>query len=174
MSDMHDLRKKLIALAALLVVFGIVGAISWMTAKAPTISPRPEQGLGEAIRTGTAEPPPFTDATRQKLEKSHGFQALVSYTDTGFEPLKVTIKKGNTVRFSDNSSRDLWVAAQGDLPGSLYPSQGSGCGSSAFDSCGPFKPQDFWEFTFAEPGSWKFVNNLDKTRTGTVIVVEVR
>lgn len=41
---------------------------------------------------------------------SKGFQYLVSYTDTGFEPKDFTINKGETVRFGNNSSHDMWIS----------------------------------------------------------------
>ena len=167
---MGDIRQKLILLAFLLVLAGVISFLSSMS-----ILPSPFKMFlhpthSDLIRSGTIPPPPMTPATREKLEKSHGFQALVSYTDEGFEPREVTIKKGQTIRFTNNSSRDLWVAASADTSDSLYPAVVNGCGSSAFDSCGPIAPQDFWEFTFDSAGAWTFVNNLDKAKSGVAHV----
>lgn len=123
--------------------------------------------LGDAIRTGSAPVPFFSTSTRDRLAASHGFQALASYTDQGFEPVQISIKKGETVRFTNNSSHDMWAAASGSP---LYPSLVNGCGSSELDSCGPIASQDFWEFTFDTAGTWEVVDNLNKSRTVTVVV----
>ena len=81
---------------------------------------------------------------------------------------KLKIKKGDTVRFTNNSTGDLWIAAVGPDP--LYPAVQNGCGSSALDSCRTLAPGEYWEFTFAEKGDWHFVNNVDKSKTGVVHV----
>ena len=118
--------------------------------------------------------PPLTPMMKAVLEKSKGFQALVSYTDRGFEPNSVTINKGEAIRFTNNSSQDLlWVAsvATGTISGSIYPSGKEPCGQSAFDSCATLKPHEFWEFTFDVVGTWSYTDNLHKDRTGTVRVM---
>jgi len=82
----------------------------------------------------------------------------------------VTITKGQTVRFTNNSSHLLWIASIGDAQRPLYPKVQNGCGSSRLDSCIPIASQDFWEFSFTQEGTWRYAGNLDKTRTGTVVV----
>lgn len=118
---------------------------------------------------GTASqiPPPSAEVVAQ-LKASHGFQALVSYTDRGFEPMNLVMKKGDAVRFTNNSSGDLWVAASGSSAHPVYPGTSS-CGTSAFDTCKALKSGEFWEFTFAKAGTWDYANNVDKTRVGTVV-----
>jgi len=114
--------------------------------------------------------PPFTDAVKRQLAASHGFQYLVSYTDRGFEPAALVVKKGETVRFINNSDELLWVAATG-TSGAVYPKGDSApCGQSAFDSCAAIKRGEFWEFTFNDSGTWSYQNNTDTKMTGTVIV----
>ena len=95
------------------------------------------------------------------------FQLLVSYTDQGFEPRTATVKAGDTVRFTNNSTGQLWVAAGGDQ---LYPAVQNGCGSSALDSCQAFGPGYDWEFTFTQPGTWEIQNNLNKSDVATIVV----
>ena len=59
----------------------------------------------------SSAPPPMTALMTEVLEKSTGFQHLVSYTDHGFEPPVLKIKKGEVIRFTNNSARDLWIAS---------------------------------------------------------------
>jgi plastocyanin len=126
----------------------------------------------KAAPAATAAParPPFTPAVQAQLAKSRGFAVLISYTDQGFAPAQATIKKGQAIRFTNNSGQSLWVAAQGTAEHPVYPGQ-SDCGASALDSCTALKSGEFWEFTFDHSGTWTFVNNLDKTQQGAVKVV---
>lgn len=105
--------------------------------------------------------PAMTAVMQQVLEKSNGFQLLVSYTDEGFQPPHATINEGDTVRFTNNSSKRLWVAAAPVHSGAIYPDGPSSCGLTAFDSCVALAPKEFWEFTFDEMGVWGYVNATD-------------
>ena len=167
---LKELRGKLILLAFLFILSGLVSFLSGWRLPVPIFSPaKPAPTLGENIRNGTASIPTYSTSTKEKLAKSHGFQALISYTDQGFEPNEATIKKGDTVRFTNNASRDVWIASQGGEV-QIYPRTKDGCGTSDLDSCLPFSPQDFWEFTFDTAGDWHVVNNLDKAKSGVVHV----
>lgn len=103
-------------------------------------------------------------------QPARGFQALVSYTGEAFEPMHVTIARGDTVRFFNDSLRPLWIAAgsaKGDL---LYPGFSRRCGASSFDSCGVIEPGSYWEFTFKRTGSWTYKNNAVTSATGVINV----
>ena len=118
-------------------------------------------------------PPPQPIATALDMvvaQDPHGFQLLVSYTDRGFEPSLATARAGDTVRFTNNSHEQLWVAAAAGSGAMLYPAVQNGCGSSALDSCKPLKPGEYWEFTFGKTGTWGFQNNLNKADTGAISV----
>jgi plastocyanin len=114
--------------------------------------------------------PSLTPAVQAQLAASHGFQYLVSYTGRGFEPATLTIKKGETVRFTNNSDEDLWVAATG-ASGKVYPAASNNeCGQSAFDSCVSISRGGFWEFTFTRTGTWSYQNNRDTKMTAIITV----
>ncbi|MBI5458076.1 hypothetical protein HY971_05130 [Candidatus Kaiserbacteria bacterium] len=165
---MPPLKSQLAILLTLLFLAGVAVLLSSLHMMPRYIGLNAaSEMLGDSIRIGKAPIPAFSTSTRERLAGSHGFQALVSYTDNGFEPAKLTVKKGETIRFTNNSSRDIWVAASGNP---LYPSVENGCGSSAFDSCAPFAPMDFWEFTFEQKGQWHVVNNLDKEKSALIKV----
>lgn len=120
--------------------------------------------------TQQTAPPPFTPAVQAQLAASHGFQYLVSYTGSGFQPKTLTVKKDETVRFTNNSSENLWVAANGSS-GAVYPAGSTNeCGQSAFDSCMTIGKGEFWEFTFNTAGTWSYKNNQDASRTGVIVV----
>ena len=82
---MEDIRKKLILLVFLLFLVtadSFFANVSLFTFGAPP--PSQPKTLGDQIRAGVAPIPALTPSTKQKLAKSHSFQALVSYTDQGF------------------------------------------------------------------------------------------
>lgn len=102
------------------------------------------------------------------LAKSKGFAALISYTDRGFEPSRVSIKQGEAVRFINNSgSKLLWIASTSTV--GAYPGT-SECGGSSFDTCKTLEKGEFWEFTFDAKGVWHYRNNSETSREGIVEV----
>lgn len=99
------------------------------------------------------------------------FHALVTYTDTGFDPKTVTIKKGETVRFVNQASGGMWVASAVHPTHKVYPEKSaSDCLGSSFDTCRTLNAGEFWEFTFNEPGEWKYHNHVRANDTGTIVV----
>lgn len=159
---MQDLRKPVTMLVFLLGI--VLIAYLWPFFFGFSALQAPQADRGEEFIPG----PPSPEVLIQ-LEKSRGFEVLISYTDEGFEPREATIRRGESVRFTNNSSHDLWVAAAGTTENPSYPGV-SECGGSTFDSCHTLRPRDFWEFTFVEDGTWIFQNNLDKTKAGAVEV----
>lgn len=160
-------RYSLIKLALLLGLLIIISVALVAIPRMSRVQAPVTMELGENIRTGEAPAPEFTADVAARVAASKGFQALASYTDRGFEPVTITIQVGETVRFTNNSSSDLWVAASGEK---LYSRTYSVCGSSDLDSCAGIKPMDFYEFTFTEAGEWEVTNNLDKSKTVRVKV----
>ncbi|MCE9586282.1 hypothetical protein K8R04_03110 [Candidatus Uhrbacteria bacterium] len=160
---MREIRKPLIVLVVLLALCALVYYVS-PRAAAPVVD---DAVLSAAPKGEASAPSPEVLAY---LEHSSGFQYLVSYNGRSFAPAVLTIKKGETVRFINNSSKNMWVAATGSS-GEVYPGSGKDCGQSAFDMCKTLKHGEFWEFTFTEKGSWSYRNNADSTNTGVIIVL---
>lgn len=158
---MSRIQAYIYLLVVIAVIVGLLG-LSFYLAQKPSDIP------GSETEDNTPIPQPaYTEAVQAQLAASNGFQALVSYTNGGFEPAKLSIDKGDTIRFTNNTHKDLWVAAGG---GPLYPSLPDSCGSSALDSCHMLRPGEFWEFMFDVAGSWSYLNSVDKTKQGVVNV----
>jgi plastocyanin len=138
--------------ALLIIVYGV----TVLVLQGHTPAPKPQ-----------APRPAPSAAVLTQLATAPAFQYLVSYTGNGFAPRTVSIKNGETIRFTNNSSADLWIIATGTP---LYPSIQNGCGSSAFDSCQPVSPGGFWELTFNAKGTWKYNNTLKQSDAATVVV----
>ena len=87
------------------------------------------------------------------MEAQHGFQALISYTERGFEPVAAAIHPGDTLRFTNNTGADLHLDV---------------VGTSAVNGTGTIEPRRYLEVTFPKAGHWQY---LDSTGAhGTVVV----
>lgn len=87
----------------------------------------------------------------------------IEYTDNGFSPIEITIKKGQTITFINKSSKLMWVASDDHPTHRLYPE---------FDAKKGFSNQENFTFTFDKIGQWDYHNHLRATDTGSIIVVE--
>lgn len=160
MHDPHFKTKIFIGITAVIVLAIGIFLLDLLQGESEPLSPGP---------IAAVEIPPYTEETAQLLAASTGFQYLVSYTGSGFEPADLRIKKGETVRFTNNSSGSMWIAARGSDTARIYPGAGE-CGQSAFDMCKSVGSGEFWEFTFDKAGEWGFRNFEDTSVGGTITV----
>ena len=103
--------------------------------------------------------------------------AVVTYTDAGYAPATLTVRKGVTVTFENKSSGPMWTASGVHPTHKLYPGSGiEKCGTpeaaGIFDACAGIQPGGSWTFTMNEIGTWKYHNHLNISRTGTFVVGE--
>jgi plastocyanin len=104
-------------------------------------------------------------------------QATVTYTATvGFQPQNVTIKKGGTVSFVNQSGQLMWVASapHPDHDGYDGTTRSEHCapgyaGPAPFDQCAD---GDTFSFTFNKDGSFNYHNHRLDGDYGTITVVE--
>jgi plastocyanin len=161
------LVKLLLWLLGLVIALILVSLIFSLSAsrQLSSVSGQPAQ-MQDGVRVAPSQLP-ATAADTVAVQENEQFQFLVSYTDSGFEPLVTTVEAGDTVRFTNNSTGSMWIAATGTT---LYPLVRNGCGSSALDSCVALAPGQSWQFTFNQKGTWQFYNNLNKANVGTINV----
>ena len=91
----------------------------------------------------------------------------VTYTNSGYLPSTLTVKKGETVTFKNQSSRAMWTASAVHPTHRGYPTTG-GCLGSTFDACAGIQPGNSWSFKFDISGTWKYHNHLSPGDTGTI------
>jgi plastocyanin len=160
---MNSLLKPVLWLIALVV---ILVAISVLPHYLPTAS---LQGAVPRANPHPEIPPLPTAEEMAMLEEGKVIAALVSYTDNGFEPASTTVGVGDTVRFFNSSSNEMWVAATGST-GAVYPPGENDCGQSAFDMCRTVSRPHYWQFTFDTAGTWGYRNNAHVEDRGVVVV----
>ena len=86
----------------------------------------------------------------------------VFLNETGFEPRSLSISLGKTVRFiNHHSSSTMWIISDPHPTHTAYPALNE---KVAVPSGGIF------EFIFNKAGTWKYHNESDPTKTGTIIV----
>lgn len=90
----------------------------------------------------------------------------VAYNDDGyvtaFSPSIATINKGESVLFVNKSKREnMWVASDPYPQATIYPS---------FNQRKEVSVGGSYLFTFNERGKWRYHNQVNPARTGTVIV----
>lgn len=99
--------------------------------------------------------------------------AVITFTDSGFVPSSITIKKGQTVRWANNSGSKVWPASAVHPSHAVYPQKvASDCLGSSFDACRGLSQGESWDFTFDYAGEWKFHDHLNSSWRGSVTVSE--
>ena len=100
---------------------------------------------------------------------------MVVYSDGGYTPGELRIKKGETVTFKNESSQSMWVASAMHPSHTAYPGTDiKDCGNAMmgmmFDACVGTPIGSSWMFQFNEVGSWGYHNHMRATHWGKVIV----
>lgn len=126
---------------------------------------------------GNRQTPASAPQKQPKSEQQQvaGSEVVIAYTDQGYAPASVNVKKGDTVVWKNESAKDMWPASAMHPTHTVYPGSGiQKCNTAEqpniFDACGPIGPGSSWSFKFMEQGSWKFHNHLFPTAFGTVNV----
>ena len=156
------------------VVLAVIGLGWWYYAKAPTTAPADttqtsgtDQGMQDnGVTAGVSGTVTVSTAP---------MSATISYGANGFSPSEVTIKKGGTVTWTNNSGGTMWVASAQHPTHTAYSGTtlAQHCGSaeeaSSFDQC---KNGTTYSFTFNKVGTWGYHNHSNASQFGKVIVVE--
>jgi len=106
----HPTYRYLLWLGILILavlVFFVVRIV--FPAASPAMS---TQATVESLVIPNAPMPADTD----HVAAQKGFQYLVSYTDTGFSPGELSVKKGETVRFTNNASASIRLMMASESP----------------------------------------------------------
>ena len=101
------------------------------------------------------------------------------YTDAGFSPQTITITAGETVLWTNRSSKLMWVASAKHPDHTVYDgtSLAEHCadgalkaGATSFDQCTAVVKGSTYSFVFDKLGTWKYHDHVNATKFGTVIV----
>ena len=178
------MSKTIIAIIVVIVAAGLGGYFIFRNTDQPISSVVPV--TTQQTTEGTAEPTLASEASTAevliepsiaeikvdaeiKTEAKIAEEKTVTYTDSGFSPATLTIKKGETVVFKNQSAQSMWPASAKHPTHTAYPTTG-GCIGSTFDACKGVQPDNSWSFKFEVLGSWKYHDHLTPKDRGTITV----
>ena len=121
---------------------------------APTAQQTPQQQTPEQVSSLTGQPADLNQPPANT-------QNTVTYTDSGFSPSTLTIKKGETATFKNMTPGNMWVASSPHPAHTDYPE---------FDAKREVAPGETYQFTFAKTGNWKYHNHVNLGKYGTIVV----
>ena len=96
---------------------------------------------------------------------------VVTYTDGGFSPKEITIKKGESVTFMNESDGEMWTASAQHPTHKNYPTKSDNdCFGSSFDQCESTESGTEWTFIFDAEGEHTYHNHMKSNHFGKIIV----
>ena len=123
------------------------------------------EGLTTAnfVKTGKPLPITMTEADTPGMNMP-GMKAMVRvrYTNKGFVPDKIEVKKGDMVEFVNESSKDMWVASMPHPQHTDLPT---------FDQFRAYKKGAIFRYVFDKKGTWGFHDHLNPSTGGVVSVL---
>lgn len=86
----------------------------------------------------------------------------ITYTDNGFEPADITVKKGTVITVKNESSNDVQFSSAD------HPTHRE----NAEMNLKTLSPGESDSYTASRPGTWGYHDHIDESMTGTVTVTE--
>ena len=157
--------NKVIIGLFVLVIGGVIGwyyyggqvKLPGMKIGDQNITPAAERGTGDDVTISE-------ESTGTGTEKGGVMgEAVVTYTDNGFMPATITVKKGTAVTFRNESTGGMWTASATHPTHQLLP---------GFDQKKSVVKGGTYEYTFAKVGTWKYHNHVAASDFGSVTVTE--
>lgn len=159
-SSGSSMNKNLLYIIAAVVILALVGGAYAFKSQIKSAL----MGQGETSQTSQTSQTNQMPAEGSPTAVEKQVIVEVDYTDSGFSPASVTVKKGTTVQFMNKSSSTMSVASNPHPTHTDYPGFDQGKSSQ--------KGQSEYDFTFEKTGTWGYHNHLNPSDTGTVIVTE--
>jgi len=122
--------------------------------------------------SGTAK---TTADTIETIVTPSGKIVEINYTsENGFTPDNLSIKTGDTVKFINKSTEEMWVGSNDHPTHAVYAGTKlrehcPDTSGTAFDQCG--KGNEY-SFTFNKVGSWKYHNHTRAGMGGVIVAKE--
>jgi len=154
--------KRAIFLVAIIVIVGLVSTFGILL----------YDGSDSSSSSGGSQVAPSSNSG---ITSTNGKIYNVVVTSSELAPMTLTIKKGDTVIFTNTGTRDIWPATGAHPTHKIYPGSGiEKCGtaeeSMIFDACRRVPVRDSYSFKFDEVGSWGYHDHLRSSTKGTIVV----
>lgn len=159
---MHMTSSKSVVLIIVIALVVLAGG-AWYLQRG--VAPSQEEHLGG----GREEAEDTTVEDIQMPVEGAPESAVIRYTDSGYEPSSLAVKRGAAVIFKNESSREMWPASAMHPTHKVYPTTG-GCIGSTFDACRGSKQGEEWIFMFDAVGAWGYHDHLNPRSFGSITV----
>ncbi len=165
------MQGKYVAIGvAVLAAVGVVGFLGIRTG--------PAEPVGPAIQGPIGSPPVVPEqpaSGRTRNDEAPPSVVAIIFTNAGYSPESLTVKKGTTVSFVNKSDFQTWPASAVHPTHEAYPGTSiTRCGKRTpepiFDACRGIPPGESWDFRFDETGTWQYHDHLSPARYGAVAV----
>lgn len=142
--------------------------------QAPAAEETMQRAEGEPSSTPNAlEARTVPSATRAPVRGIPVPADVITYTDAGFNPASIVIRKGQTLRWMNAADTLVRPASAAHPSHAAYPQKSpSDCAGSSFDSCRGLSHGQAWDFTLEHTGSWSYHNHINPAHMGVVNVTE--
>ncbi len=151
-------------LGILVLIAGLV--VGWYArGSTPTREETQPQSVEEVVETTPADEATASEQATVSGGEKGGVVATASvqYTEGGFAPNTITVKKGTTVVFTNRSQGGMWVASAAHPTHQLLP---------GFDQKQSVATSGTYQYAFTVVGTWKYHNHVAPEDTGTVVVTQ--
>lgn len=139
-----------------------IDAVANLTSPTPTPTPTPKPAAPKPVVTAPANTTPATPS-----------YVSVTYDGQNFSPKTVDVRLGGTVRFTNLSNDDMWVASNIHPIHSGYQVKDKdSCSGYAFDMCKSVEKGGYWQFTFTQAGKYGYHNHVSAADNGYVDVID--
>ena len=134
-------------------------------------------GSAPGAMVPTMVPSPGTAPIGTTAINPQSQNVTITYTDAGFSPNSISIPRGATVTWVNQSSRSMWVATNPHPSHTGYDqtSRSQHCatgytGAKTPDECKSDAKGASYSFTFDKTGQWGYHNHVLANDSGTIIV----
>lgn len=165
--------SKIVIVIIIIAGLGLGGYFFFMGKFRPASLPPETSNQRPEQPRQTSEPEQPVSQTPEQTPIAE--EKIVIYGDSGYSPPTLSVKKGETVTFKNQSSRSMWPASAMHPSHRVYSgtSLGEHCpdtGGNAFDACKGFLPGEAWSFKFSKTGVWKYHDHLSPGNFGAIAV----
>lgn len=162
--------SKPILIVGGVIILGLGGLLLFQSPKEQEDADMMDEGMMEEVEEMM---PIMGEGRVDEMMVEH----TVVYSEAGYAPKELTIKKGERVTFRNESSKETWPASAMHPSHAAYPGSSIGkCGTAEedtiFDACRGLKQGEEWSFIFDQVGTWGYHDHMNSSMYGKIMVQE--
>jgi plastocyanin len=152
-------KKATIGIIAAISII-LLGAWAYMMAQ-PAVDRAAEIPATNSNQTTPETSPPAEEEGAQPTSETSPV-AIITYTDDGFTPSTLTVKKDSAVTVTNKSSKNVMFSSADHPTHQKQPEL----------NMQTLKPGESGTITITKAGTWGYHDHINETMTGTITVTE--